>query len=189
MGGLDPIKGRKDKRITILCTAFTCLKNAWFSLGDLPWQPWCCLPVWIYLAPYYLAGITALVNLGLHSAGTVSQFRLQPLTGTEVLLPGVVGGAALFIATPGRSMAWKVGWVALVVALSGLALTITLFVQTHNTYPQLLDKFASAQRLVLEQNLSMPWLLNDGIKPVLGLVQPGFYFLLDISLWFLATQR
>ena len=65
------------------------------------------LPIWIYLSPHYLAGITAVVNLGLHSAGIASQFRLQDFTGGEVFLPGIVGGAALFVATPSRSIHWK----------------------------------------------------------------------------------
>lgn len=147
------------------------------------------LPIWINLSPFYLAGITAVVNLGLQGVGIASQFHLHPFAGNEVCVPGIVGGAALFVSTPNRPIRWKVGWITLLVVLSGIMLAIALFLQIHNAYALLLEQLGPARRFPLEQNLLMPWLLSDGLDAVLPLFQPGLYFMLNVVLWLIATQR
>lgn len=75
------------------------------------------LPVWDRLSGFYMAGLIELVNAGLRVTGSSLLLNLPAMTGGTIVYPGVAGAVALFLVTPGRSLAWKAGWMSALLAV------------------------------------------------------------------------
>jgi hypothetical protein len=69
------------------------------------------LAVWQLVAGYYLAALVWATNQVLAASGGSLGLRLPPNSG-EVAYPVMAGAVALFAVTPGRTVAWKLKWLA-----------------------------------------------------------------------------
>ena len=69
------------------------------------------LAAWQAVSGYYLAALVWATNQALAASGDPLALRL-PVASTEVTYPVMAGAVALFAVTPGRTLAWRLCWLA-----------------------------------------------------------------------------
>lgn len=71
------------------------------------------LAVWSYVSDYYLASVIHGVNIGFWLTETSIYLRSGEALGSNVACPDVVGSIALFAASSGRCLSWRICGMAL----------------------------------------------------------------------------
>lgn len=165
------------------------LRNPGMFLGVFSLAAILLMPLWIYLSEFYLVGLASAVSLGAQWTGVPSQFQLHSFAADQGINPGIVAGAALFIATPNRSMSWKAGWIAGLAILFG-ALHVSLFLaETHLAHAHFLDQILAIQRLSPADQASLPPQYGTFCDSRIDLCEYWAYPVLNSMAWFAAVQR
>jgi hypothetical protein len=179
---LDPPLAGKEMNILVLQRPF--LFFAIFALATL-----LLLPLWNGLADWYMAALTALVNAASAWTGLPSQFQFGAMPQEQTVNPGIVAGTALFIATPERSVRWKISWIVFLIAFLYLFQSLMLLLQIHIAYAHFFAQLSWVQRL----HYDVPMLSSLRTDSLLAsLVESGRYWaksLCFILIWIVAIGR
>jgi len=146
------------------------------------------LPLWHGLADWYMVAVAALVNQASAWTGLPSQFQLGALPQEQIISPGIVAGTALFIATPERSVRWKISWIVILFA-SLYALQSLLLAQVHIAYAHFFAQLSWAQRLAYDVPIISSLRTDSFFASV---VESGRYWtksLCFVLIWMVAIGR
>ena len=100
-----------EKRVNSLAVERPLSFFALFALATL-----LLLPLWNELGAWYMTAVVVLVNSASAWTGLPPEFQFGAPPGQEAINPGIAAGMALFIATPKRSVCWKLAWIIALVA-------------------------------------------------------------------------
>ena len=89
------------------------------------------LPVWVYTSRFYMAASIGLVNACSHWMDLPPAFQLPYPAGGAITNPSTVALAALFIATPRRSLRWKASWIAGAILFFWILQSLLLLLQVY----------------------------------------------------------
>lgn len=133
------------------------------------------LLLWGYLSAYYLAALVWVANGALAVTGVPLSLN-SPATSDAIVHPGVVGALALFAATGGRSLRWKMRWLtAVLIGLFATHATL-LAADTWQVYCQSLagqDRVEGLTRAAAEAlHVAGDWVPLTGV----------------VAAWFVATR-
>jgi len=147
------------------------------------------LPLWNELGAWYMTAVVVLVNNASAWTGLPPEFQFGALPGQEAINPGVAAGMALFIATPKRSVRWKLAWIIALVAFLCLWQSLLRLFHIYIAYAHFFTQLPWPQQLDYDAQIVL------SLRPesfFATFVESGRYWtslLCNVLIWLVATRR
>lgn len=145
------------------------------------------LPGWEWLSQPYAQALVWLVNIAGHGGGLSDSLQLKASGVHGAIGSAFVAAVALFGATPGRDLRWKIRWSGLIALVLYGVHAVLLTAQVRLAHADLEAIRAAPRAFITGQAV------DDGVNSIVaGDVSSAWYWLfplLTALVWFTAMQR